>query len=678
MEPKIKDLKNVFVGKQEILEKARLTLKKEFIGIDNVIDEVINNISSWYTLHHIQEKPLVLCLWGLTGTGKTSLVYRLVELINFVDSHYHFDLGDKDSYMSFSHSLSELCDNKDTSPVIITLDEFQHSRTLEGPFRQEIKSDKNRLIWDIIDSGKISFTNYKSGLWELESNVIKLTHLVKSGVQVKDGFVSRNKLLYCKEMEIRFVKTKQQTFVPQSCYQSIIDFAGEDFNLYLFTEVREYLKTLNASETIVFLNKVLKIAQRPTVKSFSKALIFVLGNIDEAYSMSNNYSVDIDADEFHEMSLQINVPKIKQALKERFRNEQIARLGNTHIIYPALSKKSYYQIINMELASFKEKFKDFTKVEMKIDDSVIETIYKEGVYPTQGVRPLFTTVNQIIKCRLSIIVAEIIKLDLKVGLVQLKSDNEKIFCEYLLKNKVIHQLELSYTSNLEKLRKNRQDDLQAITAVHESGHAIISALSLNVVPEVIMSVTSDVDNHGFVYTKFTKKYFSKIDMLPKVAFLMGGIVAEEIIFGKEYLTAGGSSDIERATELVSQLVRNNGFGKTAVNYAKGVFDVGDHNHNMDIVEDEISEIIQEGRVLAEQILTTEKKLLLQMANILSDNTSIKKPEIIKLIEQFSTQKITNISEKKYFRNKLKAETENILTANQILEKFPITLNKRNS
>ena len=132
MEPKIKDLKNVFVGKQEILEKARLTLKKEFIGIDNVIDEVINNISSWYTLHHIQEKPLVLCLWGLTGTGKTSLVYRLVELINFVDSHYHFDLGDKDSYMSFSHSLSELCDNKDTSPVIITLDEFQHSRTLEG------------------------------------------------------------------------------------------------------------------------------------------------------------------------------------------------------------------------------------------------------------------------------------------------------------------------------------------------------------------------------------------------------------------------------------------------------------------------------------------------------------------------------------------------------------------
>ena len=122
MEAKDTDLKKTFLQKQRVLENARKVLKQEFIGIDKIIDEIINNVSSWYFLPGLQEKPVVVNLWGLTGVGKTSLVNRLVKLIDFETSFYRFDLGEKEGSFSFRDSLDGLCENNDTAPVIIALD----------------------------------------------------------------------------------------------------------------------------------------------------------------------------------------------------------------------------------------------------------------------------------------------------------------------------------------------------------------------------------------------------------------------------------------------------------------------------------------------------------------------------------------------------------------------------
>ena len=86
MEANNLDLKNDFLNKQAVLDNARKVLKQEFIGIDKIIDEIIDNVSSWFFLPNLQEKPVIVNLWGLTGVGKTSLVNRLVELIDFEDS----------------------------------------------------------------------------------------------------------------------------------------------------------------------------------------------------------------------------------------------------------------------------------------------------------------------------------------------------------------------------------------------------------------------------------------------------------------------------------------------------------------------------------------------------------------------------------------------------------------
>src|SRR5690606_25678358 len=111
-----------------------------------------------------------------------------------------------------------------------------------------------------------------------------------------------------------------------------------------------------------------------------------------------------------------------------------------------------------------------------------------------------------------------------------------------------------------------KDDLQAITAVHESGHAIISAILLKVVPEHVYSITTEQDANGFIYTKFPWNYLSKREIVCRVALFLGGHVAEELIYGEEYITAGSSSDILYATNLLSSMFKMHGMGILPIYY----------------------------------------------------------------------------------------------------------------
>jgi polynucleotide 5'-kinase involved in rRNA processing len=75
------------------LEKIKPILKSEFVGLDAQIDQIINSISGWYMLPDAQSRPLIINLWGMTGTGKTTLVRRLVNLLEFDTSYSEVDVG---------------------------------------------------------------------------------------------------------------------------------------------------------------------------------------------------------------------------------------------------------------------------------------------------------------------------------------------------------------------------------------------------------------------------------------------------------------------------------------------------------------------------------------------------------------------------------------------------------
>ena len=69
----------------ERLRQIAVELKAELFGIDEVIDRVIDAVRAWYVLPDIITRPVIVNLWGLTGTGKTQLTRSLAKKLGFYD-----------------------------------------------------------------------------------------------------------------------------------------------------------------------------------------------------------------------------------------------------------------------------------------------------------------------------------------------------------------------------------------------------------------------------------------------------------------------------------------------------------------------------------------------------------------------------------------------------------------
>ncbi len=631
--------------KQQVLDRVKATLKQEYIGIDPVIEEVVDALSSWYMFPDLQEKPLVINLWGMTGVGKSSLVTRLAQLLGFEQRYYHFDLGENDEGdWNIKRKLAEIYENMNGYPVLLALDEFQHARTLDEIGR-EVNKTASRIIWQLMDSGRFQVSRFSFQVDEIYDLVQKLRYLLRNGVRVSGGKVVSKQAYYMEHMESKkeadvFDDLDLETdsslvfFVPESCHEGIYSMAKERFNNRF--EVKEKLETLDGYQTIQFLMEIITLGNSPRQVDCSKALVFVLGNLDEAYTMSNDYNPDMDADEFHEQSLKIHVPAVKKALKERFRNEQIARLGNLHIIFPAFSRHSFQRIIGLELSRIAEKVARHQQIKLEFDPSLHELVYKEGVYPTQGTRPIFTTIHQLVSTKLGRVLAEMIMHKLNASQITFRVEGNSIMADYYREGVIIHSLAIPQALNLEKLRKNKQDDVQAITAVHESGHAIVSMLLLHTVPDLIFSNSTEGGTGGFVFTKFKWKYISRKEITRRLALYLGGLAAEKIVFGEENLTTGASEDIEKATLFVGEMLNQCGMGRLPVAYH--VKDANTRNFLHDESGDmgrEVAGWMEKGMALAEKTLKAQELLLLKMADYLSDHRQMTRQQATEMLMRYA-------------------------------------------
>jgi len=637
------------LAKQEVLNSARVILKTEFIGIDRVIDEVIDSIGSWYMFPDLQEKPVVVNLWGLTGVGKSSLVSRLAEVLNFTDKFYHFDLGENGSkYNTVKDKIEEIYENANGTPAILALDEFQHARTINTDFSE--MSTTSRVIWQILDSGKFNSKSCGFNPDRFYEMIVNLRHMLKRGATVSNGKVTENKEYYLKNIghydleefdipdgsdgvHLYSKVPKEISFIPMYHHDTIYRVAKNKFqNMY---EVSEYLFSLNGNETVEFLTGIYEESKHPKIIDCSRSFIFILGNLDEAYTMSHNFNPDMDADEFHAQSLTITVPSIKKALQRRFRNEQIARLGNIHIIYPAFSKDTFMKIIKLELDKISAKFLGRNGIELSFDSSIIDLIFKEGVYPTQGTRPVYTTISRIVSSKLGAAVTEMILKKIDATRLHLTYSEESVRVEYIQQEDILHKLELRQELSLEKLRCNRKDDVQAITAVHESGHAIISAILMNMFPEYILSTSAGSGSSGLVYAKLRWNFVSRKEILKRLALFMGGYAAEKIVFGEENVTTGAEDDIEKATNFAMEMLKQCGMGEFPVCYH------ADNVETRKYVYDEKNSLgrlaeqwMKSALELAVNTLSEQEALLLKMSDYLSDNRSMPKEEIKKNFELY--------------------------------------------
>jgi cell division protease FtsH len=111
-------------------------------------------------------------------------------------------------------------------------------------------------------------------------------------------------------------------------------------------------------------------------------------------------------------------------------------------------------------------------------------------------------------------------------------------------------------------KKRLQDEVERkMTAYHEAGHAIVAHTSKHADPVHRISIVSRGGALGFTLSKPEKDKLqtTQSELIDDIAVLMGGRAAEKLIFNE--LTAGASSDIERATRIARAMVADFGMSK---------------------------------------------------------------------------------------------------------------------
>jgi len=116
------------------------------------------------------------------------------------------------------------------------------------------------------------------------------------------------------------------------------------------------------------------------------------------------------------------------------------------------------------------------------------------------------------------------------------------------------------------------EEEKLLTAYHEGGHAIVALNVKATDPVHKATIIPRGRALGMVMQlpERDKLSMSYEQMTSRLAIMMGGRVAEEMMFGKDKVTSGAQSDIEQATRLARMMVTRWGFSDElgAVSYGE--------------------------------------------------------------------------------------------------------------
>lgn len=574
--------------KAEKLEEAKKKLKDKFVGIDDIIDRVVEYLSPWYLTPEILERPVVISLFGMTGTGKTQLVRNLLDYLELTKDSLFFDCGEFVSVggdYKFANKIMGEFEDYSTMPrtSCFVMDEFQCLRT-KGEMGEEIDRPESRAIWTLVDSGILDVSEFDRGLRDLTNYLDDLTFFSKDNPDLKitNGHFLKetNKILKktighyrwyddYPEKEGNNDKTKDKDLgfeiFSQFDHLNYIRRRLSESDELSYSEFQKELNSLtNLSDLLSwFKQKYLGFLSSPKIIDCSHSVVFVLGNIDEAFTeIIGETDPDVSADVYKEITSKVNIVDIKEALSTRFRDEQIGRLGNNIVIYPSLGENDFKIVINKTLSELLIRFKERTNIEVGVSDSIKKFLYKEGVYPTQGVRPILTTISSIITPRLSEILVncpeECTRVYIDTDEEKFEVSSVKVLIRFFDGDSLLKTMDRDIRTTLGDARKLSRGNKLGVQAIHEAGHSVIYSLLTGEFPEVI--VASSLSGGGYMMTKPGDKQAMSIrEYENEVLVLLAGYYSERHFYSPDLCTLGASSDIKSAWEIVSYAVLECGF-----------------------------------------------------------------------------------------------------------------------
>jgi cell division protease FtsH len=188
------------------------------------------------------------------------------------------------------------------------------------------------------------------------------------------------------------------------------------------------------------------------------------------------------------------------------------------------------------------------------------------------------------------------------------------------------------------------DNEKKVTAYHEAGHTLVGKFmpgtdpihKVTIIPRgMALGVTQTLPNED-------RMSLTKDKAENSIAFLMGGRIAEELVFSQK--TTGAGNDIERATELARRMVCEWGmsdvlgpltFGKKeeAIFLGREIAQHRDYSEQTaQTIDREIRDIVERNYRRAKEILTTQLPILHNLANALLEYETIDGHEVERIVQ----------------------------------------------
>jgi cell division protease FtsH len=196
----------------------------------------------------------------------------------------------------------------------------------------------------------------------------------------------------------------------------------------------------------------------------------------------------------------------------------------------------------------------------------------------------------------------------------------------------------------ERKSKVMNDHEKELTAYHEAGHAIVGHVlpDSDDVHKVTIIPRGGTGGVTWFIPPEDKSYHSIVEYKDILARMLGGRIAEEVIYGLDRVTTGAGNDLQKAAELAREMVTNQGMGKKLRNQ---VFHTDEgmmmdrmmqERHYSDetakVIDDEVEALITEAAERARLVIAANKKKLEELKNALLEKETVEDAEVKEIFQ----------------------------------------------
>ncbi len=206
----------------------------------------------------------------------------------------------------------------------------------------------------------------------------------------------------------------------------------------------------------------------------------------------------------------------------------------------------------------------------------------------------------------------------------------------------------------EKKDRVMSEKRKRLVAYHEAGHALVGALMPDYDPVQKISIIPRGNAGGLTFftpseERMESGLYSRAYLQNQMAVALGGRVAEEIVYGEDEVTTGASNDLQQVARVARQMVTRFGMsdklGPVALGRSQGGMFLGrDIAAERDFseetaaaIDEEVSDLVAEAYRRATSVLTANRPVLDELAELLVEKETVDAEELQELLIQRDVQ-----------------------------------------